>query len=520
MPIQKIKILLIVLLIPVFNLSATISGRSFFTVPTLFRPASYEQIAATRQQLQINDLDNRHHFSVTPFGGTSLDGDQLAQYFLPIGNNVTCKTTLMVGEVGSDAANNNRVDLLAHYFKVVTAALPSDGGLYDKTDYYFQSQLSFAPKHTFWGVNLNYRYHLSRYLDKGYWVEIAAPLVRVENDLGLREEIINAGSGAVPTDYFSNMVAAFKQADWNYGKIDGARSKVGLADLQLRAGYVYVNEKHYFLNTYFGILLPTGDKPTCEYLFEPIIGSGGRLGVFSGGSAGVRIWAKCERAVYWMVDTAGTYFFANNQLRSLDLLGRPLSRYLPVFLSRDATQTNPGINSFTLPVEVAASSVRDLNTAFVYKQGGLHAELGYHFYGRPAEELSLLHSLGDSLVIASDLHTDISSGAEELIYDEPSDNANAHFSRNHASIGRYLQVKNDQNSSGSDTYLPLTDAELDLNSGAHPAMLTHAFYGAIGYHWQETNYPLFMALGGAWETGSDNAVLAKMMVWCKLDLSF
>lgn len=498
----------------VFNINAEVSSKSFFSMPSLFRPSSPEMTAANRQQLVFDERDPRSGVSVTAFGGQSINNDQLAKYFLPhAGKGV--KSTIVAGEFGSDAATKGTLDVLANYFGVRTNAFPTSGDAFDKTQYKFQSSLTFKPKHKFYGATIAYHQHLSKYTDKGYWFEAVMPVVYVKNTLGMTEEVTTAG-GTVPSGFFGNMTDAFKQSDWNYGKIDGERSKIGVGDIQLKVGNVYAKEKHYYLNSYVGISIPAASKPTAEYVFEPNLGSNGHFGFISGGLASIRVWAKCEKTLHWICETAGTFLFDTSHMRSFDLLGRPWSRYMYVYLDDVALATtgatkklNPGINSFTLPAQVSAGSVRDLTTAFVYKQNGFHAEWGYHFYGRHAEELGLEGSLGNSIAIAG-------------IVDDAGDyNSEGGISRNHATINRYLEVKNDTKSDGSaDGYKALTDGDLDLESAAHPAVISHTFYGSLGYHTQDTAHPLFMGIGASAELGSDNAGIDKVMLWGKLELSF
>ena len=508
------------------NLQAVTYGRSMFVTSALFRPGSVEEVAGTRSQLQIGEPRQRHQqFSIDPFGGMSTDSGHLAEYLLPYTGHG--KTTLICGELGSQAVANNTVDLIAKYFNVLTAPLPTNSDdPYIPDHYTFQSILTFDPKQTFYGLNFNYRYHISPYLDKGFWFEISAPLTYVTNDLRMTEKIITAGGPngddpiVPPAGYFSNMTQALSQAAYSYGKINGPVSKLGFGDLRARIGYVYFNEQHYYLETYAGVTIPLNSRPTNEFLFEPIIGNNNHFGMYSGASVGARIWSRCERSLYWVLDTAGTLLFSNHQLRMLDLQGRSWSRYMPVFLSNTATQMNPGINSFTLPVEVVPDTVRDLNIAFVYKHHGLHAEFGYHFYGRSAEKLKLLHDINGingALAIATDVNTQTDEfGVSTYTYQEPGVGNN---SKDNASIKRFLQINNDQGNDGY-IYKPLSNADLDLTSGAHPGVISNVFYAAVGSHISNSNYPVYLGIGASYELGDDNTAMNKAMVWGKFDLSF
>ena len=527
-------LILSVLTLKFFNLQAVVFGKSYFNAPPPFRPASPELVSINRYELEI-DHARRSQFSMMVFGSATVGSDHLARYLLPNCGQHT-RSNLIAGEPGCQAANtiHNQLDLQAKYFNVLTAPLPVNGGLYDKSNYQFQSELTFAPSRQVFALNFDYRYHISNYLDRGWWVEVVAPLVYAQTNLNMEEEIITAGGPNgndpnVPEGYFGNMTDAFKQSGWNYGKIDGKQHRFGFSDLQVRLGYTYATEQHYFLKGYFGISVPLSGLPSNEFLFTPDISSN-HFGAFTGYAAGIRVWAKCEKSIYWLMDTAGTFFFAKNQQRSLDLQGRPWSRYLPVFLSKSATQMNPGINSLTLPVQVTPDTVRDLNIAFVYKQNGLHVECGYHFYGRGAEKLQLLHNVDGQLAIASDLEITPSGDVLEYIYRAPASHGGDQYSKDAANIKTYLQVNNDQTNVGTmvsgafvsatDIYLPLTNDDLDLTSGAHPAMISNTLYGALGYHWEDLRYPVFAGLGAGYEIGSDDASLHQVLAWGRLDISF
>jgi hypothetical protein len=523
---RKISLLVLCLLFYGSHLQAYVFGKSLFIAPAFFRPASVEQVSIARYPIELAQNDKRQQFSITLLGSSSTDSKHLARYILPYCGQHP-KKTLMAGELGCDAANNNSLDLQAKYFNVLTAPLPENNDdPYIKSNYKFQSQLSFDPTRVATAINFAYKHHLSHYLDRGWWIEVWSPLVVAEQNLKMTEQIISAGGPTgsdpvVPAGYFGNMTQALNQEGWNFGKINGKQRKIGMSDLLVRLGWVYVNEQHYFLNSYLGITVPLCSKPNAEYLFEPTISSN-HMGAYSGASAGVRIWAKCEKSIYWILDTAGTLLLSNNQLRSLDLQGRPWSRYLPVFLSDDVTKTVPGINSLTFPVEVKPNVIRDLNMAFVYKHNGLHAEFGFHFYAKSAEQLSLLNNVDRTLAIANDLVavTDSSGDATELVYKDPDFNQGQHTTKSGASIKNYLQVTNDQNGSGDRIYLPLTNQDLDLTSGAHPAVISNTLYLAAGNHWSDRRYPLFFGFGVGYEIGDDNAALNQIMGWARFDMSF
>ena len=49
------------------------------------------------------------------------------------------------------------------------------------------------------------------------------------------------------------MKNAFKQEAWQYGKIDGARKKVGIADIYIHLGNDYIKDPIHHLATFVGV---------------------------------------------------------------------------------------------------------------------------------------------------------------------------------------------------------------------------------------------------------------------------
>jgi hypothetical protein len=485
----------------------SITSKSYFSVPALFRPASPEMVSIRRDQLNIYN-DQKSIIDVIIYGGQSVDPDKLAKYFLPFN-----KTKVIAGELGSQAVKKGNVDLIANYFGVLTSAAPQVGEPVEPTiaNYTFQSELSFKPKQSFVGAVFTYKQHLSRYTDKGFWFEVVAPIEHVKNEVRIEEKIITEGGSngnnpQVPPGSVPNMTAAFKQKSWRFGKIDGPQSITGVADLYVRLGYTYMREETHHLNSYFGFSFPTGNVPNGEFVFEPVIGNDGHLTLFGGTSGGFKIWSSCDKSVYFEFDTVGTLFAENEQTRSLDLKDKSWSRYMWVYLDKKSTTTHPGINVFTHRVHVNPSTSRDLTTAFVYRDcKGFQAELGYHFYARQAEEVKLAKTWKKTRAIAS-----IIKNGEFIA---------GGISRDNATINEYLRIGNDT-VDGQEVYKPIEESDLDFDSASHPGVLSHTGYGALSYNWDNCKHPKFVGLGGSYEFSSNNSALSRWMLWARFGISF
>src|SRR3990167_6521631 len=256
-----------------------------------FYPAQPEMLALSRDLLEPYQESQYNRLYITPYGSNTRHSDDLAAYFLPnAGRQIIC------GEWGSLAAVNGTIDVLANYFNVLTAPLPTAPNPITLSNYIFQSAVDFAPTQQQTGAALSYRRQLSEYIDEGFWFEAILPIVHVTNNLNLTEQIMTAG-GEAPTGYYDNMLAAFVQPAFKFGKIaNGPRSKIGIADLQLKLGYTYNKTETHAFATYWGLIVPTGPKPNAEYLFEPIVGNNGHGAIYTGAEIVFRFWHKDDMA--------------------------------------------------------------------------------------------------------------------------------------------------------------------------------------------------------------------------------
>ena len=272
-------------------------------------------------------------------------------------------------------------------------------------------------------------------------------------------------------------------------------------------GYTYFKEEKYALTTFWGLILPMGGKPTGEYLFDTNLGSNGHSGIVSGASLMFRIWHKKDKSIFWLLDTTGTFFAENKQMRSLDLVGKPWSRYLSVYKDRTKTTTSPGINNFTQLCDVSAGSTRNLNLGLMFNQGGLRLSAGYHFHSRDREIIELSKDWSTDSAVAAIFKDDLSMISTAI-------------SKNGADIKNYRNVLNDKTGAGVETYKPLTQSDLDLDSASAPASTVHTLYAGLDYYWPDRVHPLTLGFGGSYDAAGDNASLDRFLFWARLGINF
>lgn len=488
------------------------AAHSFLTIRPPFQSGSPERLALTHDQLKWFDIEERSQLQVCPFAGVSTNSEAIAGYFLPYNN-----SQLNVGEFGSNFVANGNVDVIANYFGIYTAAVPVVGNPIQPTlsNYTFQSVLSFRPKHTFAGVGLVYHYHISPCLAKGFWIEVSTPIMYVRNTMGMCERIITSGGPngndpQVPEGFVGNMTAAFRQNKFIFGRITGPTSSWGLADIEFKLGYTYGTGCNYHLDTYTGIHIPTGNKPKGEVVFEPIVGQNQHFGIFGGTVAGFKLWSNACSWVSLEIETVGKLFLGNTQIRAFDLYDRQWSRYIWMYTGKSSILGKnplPGINFFSQACDVEPGSTRDLNTAFVFGNSYLQLEVGYHFFARERETVVL-----EKQVVVQPALAAIWSNATNTFI-------NGGISRDGATIGNYAGIFNDVRY-GAETYIPLTAANIDVETAATPAAVTHTIYATAGYHGAIRHYPAGFNIGASYEFGKQNAAVDRLLVWAKFDIAW
>ncbi len=531
-------------------------GRTFYTVRPLYQSASAEKITMFRDRMDARENGKGGAFQMALFGSRSTYPEGLRAYFSP-----TCKNKLKVKEespylritqnIGEQP--DDTIDIIGRHFRILTvnglakakAAFPPQGNPALTTDPLFESTICFEPRQTVFGIGLTYKQNLTTLMsdeDKDYhwWFEISAPITRVKNNMELEEKTSEDGGGAVDAitgldedyEFFASMEDAFKQSAWNYGKIDcKCMTKWGLADIELKLGIDWITKDETCrLEGYVGFLIPTGNKPCAEYMFEPIVGHNKHFGIVKGSHACFRIWEDEQeaKAVHTTLDIHGMYLFSRHEKRSFDVKDKPWSRYMEVY--EDKTQATlastiaddaglmlatPGINLFTSDLKVKPRLSCNLSTALIYSNDdkGFRGEVGYTCFVRQKECVELACSWHKEVAFKSErgkgktssLGTIKNRNEAYLHWDQPDPELKYQVSY------RRLDVYDES---------IIKESDLDMDSASHPAAFSHTFHLSLGKRWDDRDYPLFFGGGGSYEFGSDNAAISRWILWIKGGVSF
>lgn len=503
-------------------------SHTFFSIRPVYTINSPEYLSHNRDFYKCTDEFWSGTLQATTLGGSSSHNESIARFFLPF-----CSTTLNVSE---QPVNSNSCTILARQFNIYT-----QNGT-------FASTVEFKPRQTYAGVGLNWQQKVyERANGKNIWISFSGPILHVRNRVELIETILDDGGGPIGVNSANTgtlsatnscnaecnldpLIAlnpvgsvehAFAQPGWCFGRVDPNQhqSKTGFGDLTFRIGYETVNREDCHLDSFFGVIFPTGNGPDGIILFEPIVGHNHHWGIVLGTMFGMEVFNACngDFTIYNELDFSVTELFEHTERRTFDLHNKPWSRYMQFYKNREQAEvaqaallTNPnyaltlhtpGIDILTQDVKIKPGFYRMFNGAFIIDYCNcLALEVGYNFFARQSECIHLACPFPTTVAPKA-----VSIGAGNT---------------------SKFQTISIQPPDGCISPLPdyesnlITEADLNLESAAHPATITHTVYGSFAYEWKECGYPMFVAIAASYEFPPDNVGLNRWMVWGKYGIAF
>ena len=333
---------------------------------------------------------------------------------------------------GSDVANRGQRDWLADYF-----GLPTD----------FQSVLSFSPTIKTWKSDWNLYIGFGNDMLHNAYFRIHMPIVWTRWNLNFTEEVTAAGVNPHVEGYFSDLAVPrsslldnaaqfFTGADaptitgstpggavenpigspitfqkLQYSKFSNLDVRchcdvVRVSDIEMTLGWNFACSEDYHVGLGIRASAPVGPKPTGEWLFEPVVGSGGNWKLGAQITSHYMFWRSQddERSFGLWIDANLQHLFDARQVRTFDLAGKPNSRYalaqklgtnrLPIHLSGISDAGVEWQNEFAPIANLTASSVSvsagieaNIVAKFAYMSHGTQFDIGYEFWTRSCEKI-------------------------------------------------------------------------------------------------------------------------------------
>ncbi len=376
--------------------------------------------------------------------------------------------------------------------------------------------------------------------DPGMFLKLKAPLgiIGVNPQLTENPAVLGtaypAGAIQVTTtayaDFATTMAQAFKgnlsggqsatTGDFlpmQYGLIDGTQlSGAQFGDIEMALGYNFICDEDYLFGVAFRASAPSANKPTGEFLLEPVFGRGGSWGVGGYIDGKAKLWEDhANRSL--TVNVMGTILHlvkTTSTIRSYDLTANGAgSKYLLVADYNNNTYQGVIqnlINLSTLESNSSFSAEGDASISLTYLSNGWAADLGYNFWGRTQEILSINDTfpanryavLGRQSVGA----TNGTGGGTPSTLCQPS----ATISSSEAAVAL------DGNTGATATILPATtpanrisgNSAFDLLAAEQSSASTSKVFAKVSYSYLESHFSPHLGLAGEFEisTSANNAL--------------
>lgn len=445
---------------------------STFFVPRSITTDSVFELSLSNYHRYHDDNESRAQFYIKPFVMQSTNKKSLARYFLP--NNAQCITL--------DESGQGNVDPL--WFSLISPAGSS-----------YSSNVFLAPVRTAAGGIFTFY----MFLNDCWWFGLNTTVMHAKNDLKVCE-CRRSKSGTCPG--IANACQAFNNPTWCAGKLPCcAQGKTGLDDIQLKIGYDFMRCDDNHASIYVVGTIPTSRKQKSKVLFEPLVGSNqGSLGI--GFDGDYRISTCDTHNLSVMADLKYRYVFSATERRSFDLCKNgDWSRYLLVVTQTAPAFSLPGINLLTLPVKVKPGSTIDFWLALHYQRCALNVEIGYDLWWRQAEKICKKCCIPETF------------GIQTLALCTPPITS--------ASTANISQAATGSNATVSDAvFTPITNADINLNSAAHPHAISNTLYIDVGYTYDQNDCRSWLVgLGSSYEFANKNA-LAQWAIWATGGVAF
>jgi len=446
-------------------------------------------------------------FQAIPFYSKSTDEADLGRYFGADGKNV-------ISFKNQDAAGFVNMSYIVHDSRDVLSANPSPG------EYLALAKLE--PEQTTYGVMLSFCQDFERTI-KGLSFKINMPVVQVENNMNIKittEKESAHYKENILRDYFSGKLLqpaaglGNSQIALTHAKIDDQDHEAsGIADVDVMIGYKVFDKKKFMLCINAGVVIPTGNSPDGEWLFEPIYGNAGHWAVGGGAKFCGKLWEcnKNEQSVKTTLCANYRYLLKEKEKRTLGIklknfeAGPPadptfdvyiegFSQYYTIAQAGD-TYSTPAANVLTRDLYVEPKSQVDAIAALTYNYKNFTFDLGYNLFWKDQESVTVKHW-------------------EETKYGIPAKDWDGSAALDGDAADNWAANKK------IDEGAAINKADLDINAARTPSYLTHKIFAGVGYIARDMKCPLMAGLGGSYEFASNNHEIENWSVWGKVGVAF
>ena len=313
-----------------------------------------------------------------------------------------------------------------------------------------------------------------------------------------------------------------------YGKIDGRQSTgVQLGDVKMSVGINLVHNENICWGLAVRGVAPLGNVATGEYIQQPIFGNGGYWHAGLQTMGHFILSDENDTQIRLKFDAWAVHVFANKKSkRSFDTITNGNgSKYLMVadYLNADPDYIiKTGgiqnlINFSTLKVNSSFAAEFDALLAFSLQSDGFTFDLGYEFWGRTKEKLSLIEKLDNQRFGFL--------GQQRTTSGNDTTTGSNNYGEKNAVMGK-LQPNNGDNLNDLTTDLTqaanrIADTDLNVAGQTAPAVYTSTAFANASYQWDTKHFTPHVGMHASWEfSHSKNQAIPTVGVAINAGLAF
>ncbi|MBP6869454.1 hypothetical protein KBC04_01010 [Candidatus Babeliales bacterium] len=254
----------------------------------------------------------------------------------------------------------------------------------------FSGSYSLTPQQSQYGATIAFSQDLSKYFDVAYLrnssFTLSIPIVAIKNQLVFQGSptILNALQGG-------NWMTMNLTESWQYLILnEEIQESTQLTNMKIQFGSKYESDDDVQIATTSFLTLPFVQSVSNEVLFQPAFGYNGHIVLGSGVVFQFPLTRSQDRLtrICFFAGLENKFLFGNNQERTVEIDGKPYSRYMPLY-DRYTDSMVPGVNVFTKNCLVEPFNIIDFIAGFRYKYIDCIGEIGYELWGHDTERITI-----------------------------------------------------------------------------------------------------------------------------------
>ena len=362
-------------------------------------------------------------------------------------------------------------------------------------------KFSLTPQQSQYGATFGCSQDLSKFFEFAFLrnasLGFSIPVVHIKNQLVFQgdQTILKALQG----DNYQSMDLA---EPWDYLILDDQIQKTTTApNIKLQFSTKYESDDDVQVATTTFLIVPFTSSVSNKNLFQPAVGYNGHTVWGSGITFQFPLLRSENRLnrICFFTGLENKFLFSNNQQRTVEITGKPYSRYMPIY-DRYTDTMIPGVNIFTKDCLVEPYNLINFIAGFRCKHKDSIAEIGYELWGHDTEKITINN---DNLWQDNRYGIANINGNGEL---DPTIKTASGSTINYVvpdTVNTYIAAK-----------------DLNLFTAASRATLVHRAYMSLSYGNKKTPTDFFLNLGLFIEIVQNNAAFSNWGGWAKAGLTF